>query len=124
VAVARALANEPRLLLADELTGNLDSTSGAEVMKVFWQLNRQQGMTVLVVTHDPAVARATDRIVMLHDGQIVRDEPVGDPYREDLREFKASALGQALLVGSVPGAVRGLGLESLLPELQQVLAGV
>ena len=90
-------------------------------MTAFRQLNRQQGMTVLVVTHNPTVARATDRIVVLRDGQIVRDEPVRDLYRQDLREFKASALGQALLEGEVPQAMQGLGLETLLPGLQRVL---
>ena len=124
VAIARALANEPRLLLADEPTGNLDSTSGAEVMAVLRQLNREQGMTIFVVTHDPAIARATDRIVTLRDGQIVRDEAVKNPYLEDLREFKDSALGQILREGTIPQTVRGLGLESLLPGLQKVLAGI
>jgi ABC-type lipoprotein export system ATPase subunit len=122
VAIARALANEPCLLLADEPTGNLDSTSGMEVMAVFQKLNRDQGMTVIVVTHDPAVARASGRVVVLHDGQIVRDEPVASPYLEDLRLFKSSSLGQTLLEGTIPEAVRGLGLEEVLPALQQALA--
>ncbi|MBM4465580.1 MAG: ABC transporter ATP-binding protein [Chloroflexi bacterium] len=124
VAIARALANQPRLLLADEPTGNLDSASGAEVMTVFRQLNQQQGMTVIVVTHDPAVARSTDRIVALRDGRIVRDELSENPYLEDLREFRLSALGQALLKGRVPEAIQGMGLESLLPAMQSVLSRV
>jgi len=118
VAIARALANGPRLILADEPTGNLDSASGTEVMAAFRRLNREKGTAVIVVTHDPAVARATDRIVKLHDGRIVADEPVGDPYQWDLREFMASALGQALLAGRVPASVQGLGLESLLSGMQ------
>ena len=124
VAIARALANEPHLLLADEPTGNLDSTSGADLMAVFRRLNRKQGMTVLVVTHDPAVARATDRIVLLRDGRIVWDEPVRNPYLQDLKEFKESGLGQALLEGNVPQPVQGLGLETVLSGLQGVLASV
>jgi len=124
VAIARALANEPHLLLADEPTGNLDSTSGADLMAVFRRLNREQGMTVLVVTHDPAVARATDRIVLLRDGRIVWDEPVRNPYLQDLKEFRESGLGQALLEGNVPQPVQGLGLETVLPGLQRVLASV
>jgi putative ABC transport system ATP-binding protein len=124
VAIARALANEPRLILADEPTGNLDSASGAEVMAAFRRLNREQGTAIIVVTHDPAVAHATDRIVRLHDGRVMADEPIGDPYRRDLREFKASALGQALLAGRVPTTVHDLGLESLLPGMRSVLARV
>jgi putative ABC transport system ATP-binding protein len=124
VAIARALANEPRLLLADEPTGNLDSTSGAEVMALFRRLNREQGVTVIVVTHDPTVARTTDRIVTLHDGQIVRDEAVANPYWTDLCDFTNSALGKALREGTIPQAIQGLGLEPLLPGLKQVLADV
>ena len=124
VAIARALANKPQLLLADEPTGNLDSTSGAEVMQIFRKLKQEHGMTILVVTHDPAVARSTDRVVVLRDGQIVRDEPVRDPYSEDLRDFKTSSLGQALLQGTIPEQVRGLGLEKVLPGLRHVLAGI
>jgi ABC-type lipoprotein export system ATPase subunit len=124
VAIARALANQPRLILADEPTGNLDSASGAEVMATFRRLNLERGTAVIVVTHDRAVAHATDRIVRLHDGRIVGDELVGDPYLRDLREFKVSALGQALLEGQVPPTVQDLGLESLLPGMQSTLARV
>ena len=124
VAIARALANEPQLLLADEPTGNLDSTSGAEIMQIFRKLKQQVGMTILVVTHDPAVVRSTDRVVMLRDGQIVRDEPIRDPYSEDLRDFKLSSLGQALLQGTIPEQVQGLGLERVMPGLQHVLTGI
>lgn len=124
VAIARALANEPQLLLADEPTGNLDSSSGAEVMDAFQRLNQEQGTTVLVVTHDTAVARATRRVVVLRDGKVERDEAVRDPYWHDLQEFKASGLGQSLLEGRVPQAVLGVGLEALLTQLQGVLSAV
>ncbi|RKY63212.1 MAG: macrolide ABC transporter ATP-binding protein [Candidatus Latescibacterota bacterium] len=71
VAIARALANDPQILLADEPTGNLDSKSGEEVVKMFDDLWRQ-GRTIVVVTHDPAVAERAERIVRLLDGRIVQ----------------------------------------------------
>ena len=71
VAIARALANDPQILLADEPTGNLDSKSGEEVVKIFDDLWRQ-GRTIVVVTHDPAVAERAERVVRLLDGRIVQ----------------------------------------------------
>jgi len=79
VAIARALVNEPAIILADEPTGNLDSQSGVEVMQIFQQLNREQGITVIFVTHDPWIARHTNRVIMLADGRIVRDETIKEP---------------------------------------------
>jgi ABC-type lipoprotein export system ATPase subunit len=73
VAIARALVNQPRLLLADEPTGNLDSTTSAEVLHMFQQLNEQEGITILLVTHDPEVARATRRTIRIKDGAIADD---------------------------------------------------
>ena len=99
VAIARALANKPALVLADEPTGDLDSQSGAEVIALMHELNRELGTTVIVVTHDPAVARQTERIVVLDSGRIVRQDIVGDPYSEDLKMLKNSPLGQAVLEG-------------------------
>jgi putative ABC transport system ATP-binding protein len=81
VAIARALVNEPRILLADEPTGNLDSKSGEEVMHLFQELNDSQGITIIVVTHEPDIAAHTRRIVRLHDGQVVSDEPVRNQRR-------------------------------------------
>jgi len=75
VAVARALVNRPRLLLADEPTGNLDSVNGQAVYELFRRLNREQRQTILVVTHDPRWAAASDRVLRLLDGRIVADEP-------------------------------------------------
>ena len=74
VAVARALVNEPSLILADEPTGNLDSVAGEEVMRIFRDLNEQRGITIMLVTHEPDIAQHTRRIVRLHDGLIVSDE--------------------------------------------------
>lgn len=71
VAIARALANRPRLLLADEPTGNLDSQTGAEIMALLQSLVRDEGLTLLLVTHDPAIASYADRIITLRDGMIV-----------------------------------------------------
>ena len=73
VAIARALINEPAILLADEPTGNLDSTNSAEIMDLITRLNRESGITVIIVTHDPDVAAYTDRIVTFRDGVIVSD---------------------------------------------------
>jgi ABC-type lipoprotein export system ATPase subunit len=100
VAIARSLANEPELVLADEPTGDLDSQSGAEVIGLMHQLNRELGTTFIVVTHDPAVARQTERIVVLDSGRIVREDVVGDPYSEDLKMLKNSPLGRAVLEGT------------------------
>jgi putative ABC transport system ATP-binding protein len=77
VAIARALINEPAIILADEPTGNLDSRSGEEIMAIFRQLNRERGITVVFVTHDPNIAAHTPRIIHLHDGEIVGDEMTG-----------------------------------------------
>jgi putative ABC transport system ATP-binding protein len=100
VAVARALANGPALLLADEPTGALDSQSGEEIMALLADLNRSQGATIAVVTHDRRVAQATQRILMMRDGSLVDDHRVHDPMEEDLRMLANSHLGQAILDGA------------------------
>ena len=90
VAIARALVNKPSLLLADEPTGNLDSKTGAEIVGLFQKLNREQGLTILYVTHDPFIAAHTSRIIRLEDGKIVADirnpEPLeaGTPRPDDM----------------------------------------
>jgi macrolide transport system ATP-binding/permease protein len=74
VAMARALINNPAILLADEPTGNLDSATSAEIMEIIRRLNREQGITVIVVTHDSDIAAYADRIVTFRDGRIISDE--------------------------------------------------
>lgn len=76
VAIARALANEPAVVLADEPTGSLDSASGNEVMDLLCGLQADRGLTLVVVTHDPAIAARADRTVAMLDGQVVSDTDV------------------------------------------------
>jgi len=71
VAIARALVTEPSIILADEPTGNLDSKTGAEIVALFSELHRARGITLIFVTHDPAIATHAQRIVHLHDGAVV-----------------------------------------------------
>ena len=73
VAIARSLANEPRLLLADEPTGNLDSASARGILEVLQRIHRDSGMTVIVVTHDPRVAEQAQRTLHMSDGQVISE---------------------------------------------------
>jgi ABC-type lipoprotein export system ATPase subunit len=124
VAIARALANHPSLVLADEPTGNLDSKSTDEIMDLLRQLNRDRGTTFVVVTHNPAVARAADRIITFRDGKVVRDESMANVYLLDLKEFKETSLGHSLMDGNVPEELKNLGLDNVAAGLREVLERV
>ena len=122
VAVARALANDPPLILADEPTGNLDTTAGRDLMSLLRQLNQTKGTTFVVVTHDHAVARQTNRVVVMQDGKIVREDVIGSPLEEDLKLWRHSGLGRRLLTGDEE-AIRRVGLnEEELTLLRGILA--
>jgi putative ABC transport system ATP-binding protein len=79
VAIARALVNQPSILLADEPTGNLDSRTSVEVMEVFQRLNRERGITIALVTHEPDIAQYCSRVVIFKDGRVSRDYVVDKP---------------------------------------------
>ena len=76
VAIARALANSPKVILADEPTGNLDSETSNEIMGVLSRLNREQGLTIILVTHELDVANFANRLIRFKDGVVVHDGPV------------------------------------------------
>jgi putative ABC transport system ATP-binding protein len=89
VAIARAIVTEPRVLLADEPTGNLDTHRSQEIMELLWHLNAEQGITVLMVTHEPDMAAYAKRIVRFVDGVIASDEP--NPHPVALKAAAAHA---------------------------------
>lgn len=109
VAVARALANQPPLILADEPTGSLDTAAGLDLMRLLKELNRSQGVTFVIVTHDPSVARQTQRILVMADGKIVREDRIGSPLEEDLKMWRHSGLGQQIMSGQ-PVELQSLGI--------------
>jgi putative ABC transport system ATP-binding protein len=91
VAIARAIVNEPSLILADEPTGNLDTRSGKEVMQIFQRMNREQGITTVFVTHDPWIARHTNRVVMLRDGLVIADQKIAEPLDAETADRPSEA---------------------------------
>ncbi len=94
VAIARALVNEPAVILADEPTGELDSSTSGRLLETLRDLNRDRGATMIIVTHDAGVAGATDRVVRLQDGRVLADE------RSDGRGFTRALRGDAGSNGS------------------------
>lgn len=91
VAIARALVTGPSLILADEPTGNLDSRSSLDIMGIFQRLNRETGLTVVLVTHEPDIARYARRIIHVRDGAIESDAPNATPAPENRPEGAAEA---------------------------------
>jgi putative ABC transport system ATP-binding protein len=79
VGIARALVKQPTILLADEPTGNLDSRSSEQIIGILQALNRDEGITVIIVTHEPDIAEHTRRVVSMRDGQVIDDQAVATP---------------------------------------------
>ncbi len=88
VAIARALVNEPELILADEPTGNLDSRTSVEIMEILQRLNRETGVTVVLITHEPDIAQYAERMVAFRDGKVVKDVRV-ENRRDAAAEFQS-----------------------------------
>jgi putative ABC transport system ATP-binding protein len=102
VSIARALLLEPQLVLADEPTGNLDSKSGREVLRVLRELNRAEGRTILMVTHDAAAAAVADRVVFLRDGRHAGEVEGGSTQR--VRDFLATLESRDEAAAAEPAA--------------------
>jgi macrolide transport system ATP-binding/permease protein len=103
IALARALINHPAVLLADEPTGNLDTRTSHEIMEIIRRLNREQGVTVIVVTHEPDIAAYADRVIVMRDGRILSDEhqvAVVTPDRAGTGATATAAVAVAASVGS------------------------
>ena len=94
VAIARALVNNPQIILADEPTGALDTRTSIEIMAIFQHLNDRQGMTTIIVTHEPDIAAYAKRNIWFRDGKVVRDEKVARPKQADtdLGQFARTAV--------------------------------
>ena len=80
MAIARAIVNAPALILADEPTGNLDSSTSGEIMGIFRRLNDERGITMVLVTHEPDIALFAKRVIRFLDGRMVEDRPVADRH--------------------------------------------
>ncbi len=97
IAIARALINEPEILLADEPTGQLDSRTSAEIMDIFHELNESHGLTIIVVTHSDEVARFASRIITFRDGRIVGDTRESAGHADKLQALSAHAAAGGLV---------------------------
>jgi len=94
VAIARALVNDPQIILADEPTGALDTRTSIEIMAIFQHLNMRQGITTIIVTHEPDIAAYARRNIYFRDGRIVRDEKIAQPMQADRELLQFTSLAQ------------------------------
>ncbi|MCH7916208.1 MAG: ABC transporter permease [Deltaproteobacteria bacterium] len=113
VAIARALLNEPRLILADEPTGNLDSKTGAEIIELFKEVNREKGITLVLVTHDPDVASHSHRIIHFKDGLIQREEQRSESSHAPIAEAQRQSATEKRSFGSDISANIRIALKAL-----------
>ena len=109
VAIARALVNDPAVILADEPTGELDSATSERLMGTLRDLNRDRGVTIIIVTHDAGVAGATDRVVRLQDGRVIADERRDDGGWSRALHGETAANGHGPRVWARLGALLGRG---------------
>jgi macrolide transport system ATP-binding/permease protein len=124
VALARALINQPVMLLADEPTGNLDSRTSHEIMQVIRDLNRTQGVTIIVVTHEPDIAAYADRTIVMRDGQIISDQANPAPKDAPAPDARAPAAGPsapALPVARSDGGVSWTFIAMIVSAAAQAL---
>ena len=92
VAIARALVNSPSILMGDEPTGNLDSRTSRDVIKLFRELNQEKDLTVIIVTHDQNVARNADRVIVMHDGEVISDTSDFEQAMQSLQTAESALL--------------------------------
>jgi macrolide transport system ATP-binding/permease protein len=125
VALARALINDPSLLLADEPTGNLDTRTSHEIMQTLTALNREHGVTIIVVTHEPDIAAYADRVLTMRDGKIISDQQKRKPVAAPARQARLAASnapfgGQAAPAVGQMAAVWAFGLMVMAAALQAI----
>lgn len=104
VAIARSLINNPEIILADEPTGSLDSRTSIEILAIFQQLNRRSGITIVLVTHEPDIARHANRIILFRDGRVTSDRVIESPLQasEELRTMPLSESAGQEEIEAVP----------------------